>query len=102
MNPIESSSEDEPIAVIKNVIKAEAVAPGDGEWDIEAALTRRGPYPSWDLDWLQQLLSDKIKHLSNIVHEMQEKNHNVESGILSRLAQLQDFSKILKRYAAES
>jgi len=60
MNPIESSSEDEPIAVIKHVIKAEAVAPGDGEWDIEAALTRRGPYPSWDLDWLQQLLSDKI------------------------------------------
>ena len=60
MNPMESSSEDEPIAVIRHVIKAEAVAPGDGEWDIEAALTRRGAYPSWDLDWLQQLLSDKI------------------------------------------
>jgi len=58
MNPL-SSSEDE-IEIIKHVIKTEAVAPGDGEWDIEAALTRRGAYPSWDLDWLQQLLSDKI------------------------------------------
>jgi len=100
-----SEEEEEEIEVIETVIETRAAMPeplGDGEWDIRAALERRGQYPNWDLDWLQKLLADKIKHLSNLVHEMQERNFVVERGILERLAQLRSFSETLKKYASKS
>jgi len=28
----------------------------DNEWDILKALRARGPYPTWDADWLEKLL----------------------------------------------
>lgn len=44
MNAVSSSDEDEPAP--------REEPPSDGEWDILAALRRRGPYPSWDAEWL--------------------------------------------------
>ena len=97
-NLASSSSEDEPVAV------AAVVEPptGDNEWDILKALRARGQYPSWDLEWLQKLLSDKIYHLSSLVAEMQRNNNHVEKNVLARLASLKDFSLILKNQLAES
>jgi len=88
-----SSSDEEPPAAIPE--------PDVNDWDILAALRRRGQYPTWDLEWLQKLLEDKIHHLANKVEVMQRNNDKVEKSVLSRLASLKDFKRILKEHLSE-
>jgi hypothetical protein len=103
MNPLDdSSSSDEDVPVAVAATPPPVDMGGENEWDILKALRKRGQYPSWDLEWLQKLLSDKIYHLSSLVAEMQRNNNQVEKSVLARLASLQDFSRYLKDYLAQS
>jgi hypothetical protein len=56
MNDVGSSDDELPEIQPRAPLEPLQASNTDNEWDILKALRARGPYPTWDADWLEKLL----------------------------------------------